>query len=540
VNIQQLKKFCEGTPLVVHNAQFESKWLLSRSIDPYMQDDTLMLAYLVDERLPLDLESLCLRFGVDTVFKEEYGKEVAKITGQRLIDRNTRDARNTLLLRDILWSKLTKREQLVYNDALLPATKSLAQIELNGVCYSPKRVKELVKDLSKRIIDINLPGDKVIKEFTANSGKEFNVDSWIHKGMVIYDMLGYEPLPFKQAYTDTGNPSTNVKILRKLYDVRENKTLDKIIHASSYSSWRETYANLDKYCKKCERPHTIKIDGKWYVFSSLGLGDTTTGRVKSSHPNMQNNPSRFGGSYTRRVFVPRTGVSRGCILEADYAGIELRILAGVSGDERLIDDFIDGKDPHEEMARIAFKITRAEVSKKERAEGKTLNYAIPFGAGVDRIALDTGRTRKEAKMFLDLYWEQHPELRRFLGSVPQDGIVTSCSGMKRHCSTWTQGKNFHTQNPALVALLVALNRVVPAMQERAPVALCVHDSSVFDVANKNKVKDLVSEIREMMEFDSYEIFSELPIPLTVDFKIGSSWGEMIDYDDYVKNGYNYS
>lgn len=529
VNIKQLKNFCENTPLVVHSAMFENKWLMARGIDPYIIDDTLMLGYLYDERLPLDLESLCLRFGIDSVFKEEYGKSVTEIDGARLIERNTRDARNTILLRDVLWPKLTNSEQKVYKEVLLPAAKSLAQIELNGMCYSPDRIKSLVKDLNKRLLDMDLENEPAIKEFTANASKPFNPGSADHKKMVIFEMLGYEPLPFRQAYTDTGAPSTKADVLRAMLRAEPNETLEKIIKAASYVRWKGTYEDLDAHCDGCGRPHTLELEGNHYVFSSLGFPETSTGRVKTSHPNQQNKPIRNGGEWTRRVFIPRTGVDKGAILEADYSQIELRLIAGVSEDERLIEDFLSGKDPHEEMARIAFGIT-GKVSKEDRGRGKTLNFVLPFGGGAERIAFDTGRTIPEAKIFMKKYWREHPQLKNFLDNIPKRGIITSCSGMKRHCSTWMQGKNFHTQNPALVALLVALNKIVPVMQERAPVMMVIHDSILFDVADKKDAPEIIEEVRELMEFEAYELYAKLPLPLVVDFKLGDSWGEMVDYE----------
>lgn len=374
MNIKELKEFAENTPLITHNAQFEHSWFLSRSIEADIKHDTMLAAYLYDERLPLSLESLCLKFDIDRVFKKEYGKDVANMSDERMKERNTKDARNTYLLMAKLWSLLSEEEKRVYKTVLIPATRSLAQIENTGVCYSPKVLKDVVQELKDRAEELKLYEDPFIKKFNENSKKEFNIDSWMHRLVVIYDMLGYEELPYRKGKTDPedpeSNPTTGVKVLKRLLDRRYTETLEKIIKYSSYHGWQENYEALEAYCDKCGHSHTDKIGDSSFVFTNLYLGDTTTGRVKSTHPNMQNNPRREGG-WTRRCFVPRS--PNGVILEADYDQIELKVIAGLSGDEPLIDAFLNGDDLHKDMARIAFALNSVdEVTKELREDGKTL------------------------------------------------------------------------------------------------------------------------------------------------------------------------
>ena len=350
MNIAELKQFCEHSPLVVHNAQFENKWLLSRNISANIVDDTMLLAYILDERTPLDLESLCLRNDVDSIFKEEYGADVAELTGKRLAKRNVKDAQNTIKLRDILKPQLTDKELFVYN-VLLQGTKSMAQIELEGLCYSPKALEELFVEIEAKRSAIKLHEDEYIKAFALNIEGDFNINSNPQKSMLVYDILGYEPLPFKQALTDTGAPSTNIKVLRKLQELKHTETLDKLIRYSGLTGWKEKYEEMDKFCERCNAKHTRLDGGKGFLYSNLRMGSTTTGRIASSHINLQNLPSREG-AWTKRIFTSR--YDNGILLEGDYDQIELRILAGLSGDEKLLDDFYRGKDPHAEMAKTAF------------------------------------------------------------------------------------------------------------------------------------------------------------------------------------------
>ena len=525
MNIENLKTLCEGTSLIVHNARFEHKWLLSRGIDAKITDDTYLLAYMVDERLPLDLQSLCLKFGVDVPFKKEHGTSVSLLTGDRLIERNTRDARNTYILRDILWSKLDADGRKVYSKVLLPATRSLAKIENNGMCYSPEVMTGVIEELKDKIRDLDIHSDPVIKEFNSSSNKPFNIDSWMHRLIVVYDILGYTPLDFPQAMSDSGNPSTGIRVLKKLLKQKHTDTLAKIIDYSSYQGWKENYEKLEKYCDKCGDTHVANVEGKHYVYSNLRLGDTTTGRVKSDHPNMQNNPSREGG-WTRRGFISRH--PNGILVEADYDQIELKILAGLSGETVLIDGFLRGEDLHEKTYRIAYDLPEgAELTKEQRDEGKTLNYAIPFGRGASGIAFDTYRTEKEARKWLKRFWKLHPTLKNYLTKIPKDGIIKSPTGMKRNCETWTQAKNFRIQNTALVVLLIAINRMIDVLEGMGvTLALCIHDSLLFDIEDRSKLTDIIPIIRELMEFKPYELFSWMPIPFTVSFKAGENWGNL--------------
>ena len=413
MNIKALRQFCEVSPLVCHNAKFETKWLLSRGINPNIVDDTFLLAYLYDERLSLDLESLCLRFEIDKAFKEDYGLDVAKLEGQELINRNTKDSRNTILLRNKLKPLLTKEELYVYNTILLPATKTFAKIENEGICISPQEIERLIVDIDKKIIDLDLKNDEYIKTFETISGKKFNVNSYLHRGILIYDLLGYTPLPYAQAETYSHEPSTENKILKKLLDIRETDTLRKIVKYSSLVGWKETYESLGSICEKCNKSHIDKIGDNHFVFTNLRLGETTTGRIKSDHPNMQNTPAREG-QWTRRVFISRH--KHGLIVECDYDQIELRLIAGISRDERLLEEFSMGLDPHVEMAKLAFN--KKNITKMDRFWGKTLNYAIPFGSGASRVAFETGRSLGEAYTWLNRYWKAHPKLREYLNNIP--------------------------------------------------------------------------------------------------------------------------
>jgi len=534
MNIKQLKTLCENTELIVHNARFEHKWLWSRGINANIVDDTFLMAYCVDERWPLDLQSLCLKLNVDVPFKKEYDNDVSNMDGERLIERNIRDSRNCYLLRDILWGKMTEGERKVYKKVLLPATQNLARIELKGIHYDKTVTEGVIRELEENIAELDIQNDPVIVEFNKNSDKPFNIDSWMHKLVVVYDMLGYTPLNFEQAWNHDkdGNrttPKTGIKILEKLLLQKPSPTIDKMIKLSSWTGWQEKYVKLEDMCdggtSPCGTTHVHNVDGKDYVFTNLRLGNTTTGRIASNHPNMQNMPSRAGG-WTRRGFTSR--YKEGVLIEADYSQIELKLMACRAEEDVLIKGFQQGVDQHTRMAGIAFGIAPEDITKEWRDKGKTLNFAVPFGRGAGGIAFDLNTTIQEAQKWRKRFFKLHPKLKKYLTNVPKGGIIVSPTGMKRHCETWTQAKNFPIQNTALITLLIAINRMIDNVD--ADLILCIHDSVIFDIESIDKVPRVIQQIKDGMEFKPYELFDWIPIPLTVDFKIGKSLGEMKGYD----------
>lgn len=529
MGILEHKEFLERSPLVCHNAQFEHKWLLAEGIDANITHDTKLLAYLYDNRIPLDLESLCLRFNVDRVFKEEWGADVASMPKDRTRERNARDSRNTILLKEYLYPRLTEAEKKVYHTVLVPATKTTALIESQGLRVDKDVHRELIKDLEVRLEELELNEDPYIKAFVAENG-EFNSGSALHKQKLMFEYLGYKPLELPHAKTPTGTPSTKAKVIDAYLKTRHTDTLYKVRMAAAYKGWISTYTSLFEMCTKGENPcnnyHYRLKDGNPFINTNLYLVETNTGRYKSSHPNLQNLPGR-GNVWTRRAFIPATG-DKGLLLEYDYDGIELRIIAGVSGDDKLLTTFLENRDPHVEMAKDAMGLST--VSEAERDIGKALNYALPFGRGPAGIAFDLGISIKQAKEWRDNYWKAHPELQRYIKGIPKKGVVRSKTGMKRYCVNWQQAKNFGIQNPALIALLVAANRSVDVVSSYAPIDLLIHDSFRQSIYDKRDLNKTVKKMKELLTFEAGELYSWLPIPLTVSGKVGTNWGEMEKID----------
>lgn len=501
-NISANKEHLERTPLIAHQAQFEYAWLLSHGINPNIIDDTRLMAYLVDETSPTDLESLCLRYNIDTLYKPE---EATELEGDALYQYNGRDARNTYLLREALRGLMSPGEVKVYREVLLPAAKNIAKVELQGVCVSEEEIERVDAELTALLADLDLPSDPFIKELEAACGKPFNVKSYPQMKVLVYDLLGYEVQRF--GLTDAGKPSTKKDILERLLNFKTTPTLRKLIKHSEYMGARINFLNV-------MRKHLTDRGGKKFVYTNLWLGETTTGRLKSNNPNLQNPPQ----SFVRRIF--RSRFDGGFLLDGDHDQVELRILAGLSMDERLVGSLGPGGDPHTDTARVIFN--KRDITKKERDLGKRINFAIPTGATAGRVAFEAGLPMSEVKPLLAKYWREHKRLADYFDSLPREGVILSPTGMKRVVSgerAMNQARNFAIQNSALILHLMVINDLVPFLEgEGAALILPNHDGYLCDLPTMNM--NIIAGVKEILERPR---FDWLPVPLTASFKVGQDW-----------------
>lgn len=505
--IEDFDSWLTTNQLIAHNAQFEHKWFMYNGVWANIVHDTRLIAYLIDENASTSLESLCLRYGIDTSYKK--GDRVTEVEGEELAQYNCRDTHNTYELFKILWPQLSEPERKIYQEVLIPATRNLALIELAGLHVEPERIQECHDQLDQTIAELQLDEDPYIQQFEEAMGKKFNIKSTPQRKILIFDLLGYDVL----RTTDSGAPSTQSKVLKKMLKQRHTDTLEKIISYSEYMGAKMNYLDVMKECLR-------QVGDQWFVFSSLWLGDTSTGRLKSNSPNIQNQPK----SFVRRIVTSRFG-SEGYLLEFDYDQIELRIIAGISDDTKLIEDFRAGKDPHLETAVDITGKKHKAITEKDRDAGKRINFMIPTGASAGLLAYETGLDHREAEMMLRRYWKAHPELKAYFDTLPEEGVVYSKTGMKRTAlgeRAKNQIKNFGIQNPALIAHLMAINKLVPAQLEMGNlVILPTHDSFLSDCrADFKETYHMKKEILESITFDW------MPVPFTVSGKVGYDYGSM--------------
>ena len=508
----------KGMKLITHNAQFEHKWFIKNNIQADIVHDTKLLAHLFDERLPLGLEDLCLYFGIDKSYK--CGDEIVNLTGKELYDRNTRDAYNTFKLFQILYPKLSSQEKEVYHKVLIPATKSIAKLELAGMKVDLKVLEATRKQIEDKTSDIRLQEDEHITEFNAASQKVFNINSSLHKKLLIYDVLGY---PIIQRSKRTGEPTTQADILEALQLIKHKQekhgesiencskckklTLSKIINTSKYTGWIENFLN----------PIQNALVGDM-IYTNLWLGETSTGRLKSSKPNLQNCVKNF----PRQIFISR--YPEGVLSEFDYSGIEYRLMASLAKDAIAISAIKSG-DPHIDTARLIFN--KKEISKEERDIGKTFNYGLIYGAGAYRLSILTGLHRQEISKMLSRYWGQHNCIQTYFHDWIDNDLIYSPTGMKRHWTKETEAKNFPIQNSAFILMLQGLNRAVEFVEKTGQGVTCltVHDSIVIDWKSEKAALKYSPEIKGLMCQHEWDW---IKTDINADVKIGKDWYNMVE------------
>lgn len=493
--------------MICHNAQFEHKFCLSMGINANIIHDTKLMAGLYNDRLPKKLGELGDALGIGKILR--HGPEIMTMQGQELINQNISHTVGTYKIAEYLWPRLSEEEKQVYKRVLMPATKSLAQIELEGVCIDKRLLKKFIKETEEKLA--KCLRDPAIRKTEKILGTPFNPKGEKDRHVLIYEVLGFECPDFCRT-KKTGKPSTRKSTLLYLNMLYPNKHLTNFIEASKLSGLLtgSLYPMLND--------HIVRVGDRWFVFSNLWLGETSTQRIKSSNPNLQN----LAKTEMRRMFVSRH--RNGLICEHDYDGIELRIVASLAEDEKLIDGILNG-DPHKATAVDLFHKKAKSITKKEREFAKKFNYGVTYGGGAYKIAVETGLPLKEIKVYLNRFWKAHSTLYTYYENYIEGDVIYSPTGIKRHFTRITEAINHPGQNVALVVMLMAMNKVVPFMKEHgAIVDLTIHDSLRSDL--KKSQKKLIMPIKELMESIHFPF---MKVPFTVTPKIGPNWYDMEEY-----------
>lgn len=402
------------------------------------------------------------------------------------------------------------QEELLY-EIEFPLVNVLASMEIEGFTVDRENLAEFSEVLSERITAL----EKGIYEA---AGEQFNINSPKQLGVILFEKL---ELPVVKK-TKSGY-STNAEVLEKLKGSHE--IVDMIMEYRTYAKLKSTYAD-GLYA--VINPKTGKIN------SSFNQTITTTGRISSTEPNLQNIPVRLElGRQIRKMFV----ASPGCVLvDADYSQIELRVLAHIAGDETMIDAFKNNKDIHSITASQVFKVPLEMVTSSMRSKAKAVNFGIVYGIGEFSLAQDIKVTRKTAKEYIESYFETYPDIKKYLdGAVEfakENGYVKTLAGRRRYIPE-IKSSNFNLrsfgervamnapiQGYAADIIKIAMVRVYERLKSEnleSKLILQVHDELIID-AKENEVEKVKTILKEEMENAV-----SLKIPLVVDMKSAESW-----------------
>jgi len=422
------------------------------------------------------------------------------------------DADYTLRLADRLEPALaeSKLDEL-YRDVEIPLVGVLHRMEMAGVSVDTGFLEAMSRELTSEI-------EKKEKQIHETAGETFNVKSPKQLQEILFSRIGLKPVK----KTKTGL-STDNDVLQELSRLHPLPAL--ILEYRQLEKLRGTYVDA---LPKLIHPETGRIH------TSFNQTVAATGRLSSSDPNLQNIPIRTEpGRKIRRAFVAAEGWF---LLSLDYSQVELRLLAHLSGDERLIQDFRDGKDIHRRTAATLFGVEEEEVSGELRGRAKAVNFGIVYGMGAFGLASRLDIPRTEAQEFIDNYFTAYPGVKEFLEETVEEGRergyvetmlhrrrylpeLNSKNGRLRSFAERT-AVNTPIQGSAadLIKLaMIDIDRALLRRKLKARMILQVHDELVFE-APEEELRDVEKLARERMEGQM-----DLAVPLVVDAGRGKNW-----------------
>lgn len=406
------------------------------------------------------------------------------------------------------------RGKLTYTDKLdADLNPILREMEKTGILLDIDLINNLNKEVSKKI-------EILTKTIYKQAKKEFNINSPAQLADILYNHLKLPTEGIKKTKTSY---STAVGELEKLIDY--HAIIKYVLEYRQLEKLRSTYLNtLPKLVDKNNRIHTTYAQ------------DTSTGRLSSSSPNLQNIPIRSPiGAEIRKAFIAPAGFK---LLMADYSQIELRIVASLAKDQFMINTFKNNEDIHTRVAAEINNIDPSKVTKQQRRDAKTVNFGIIYGVSPYGLAANTGMDVATAKNYIDKYFELYPSIKKYMRDVvsfaQKNGYVETLFGRKRmlpelesripaiNQAAQRAAINMPIQGTAadiLKAAMIEINKKLHIVSKETKLLLQVHDELVLEVPNKD-IKKVAKFIKTIME----NIY-KLDVPIIVNIESGDNWGE---------------
>ncbi|NOY64987.1 MAG: DNA polymerase I [Nitrospirae bacterium] len=401
----------------------------------------------------------------------------------------------------------------IYRDIEMPLIDVLASMELTGIKVDIKKLHELSKQLQRQLIELQ----RMIYDLAQ---EEFNINSPQQLSRILFEKLGLKP----RKKTKTGY-STEVKVLEELSMEHELPSL--ILQWRTLTKLKSTYIDA--------LPRLInRRTGR--IHTTFNQAVTSTGRLSSSDPNLQNIPIRGElGRLIRAAFVADEGYY---LLSADYSQIELRILAHLSGDQGLIDAFKRGEDIHTRTASELFGVSERDVTAEMRRVAKTVNFGIVYGISAYGLSESIGTSVEEAQSYIERYFNTHEGVRHYIERIiemaKKHGYVKTLFGRKRaipelNAASVHQrnlGERLAMNTPVqgtaadiIKLAMISIHRRIRERNLKSRLILQVHDELLLEVKENelDEIKDIVKEEMEGV--------IRLDVPLTVEIGFGKDWAE---------------
>ena len=486
--------------------------------------DTMIAHYVLQPELYHGMDYLAeIYLNYDTIKIEELigdkgrnQKNMRDVPPELVCDYACEDADVTLKLKNILKEELKKEgiEELFYNIEM-PLVPVLAYMERNGARIDTDALKETSLIFSKRLADIE-------KDIYSLAGEQFNIASPKQVGDILFGKLKIIDKPKK---TKTGQYVTSEEVLVQLQN--RHPIVKDILQYRGLKKLLSTYVDA---LPELVNPKTGKIH------TSYNQTVTATGRLSSSNPNLQNIPIRDeDGKEVRRAFVPDCG---SLFLSVDYSQIELRIMAHLSGDKNMIDDFCSGHDIHAATAAKIYKKPIEEVTKDERRKAKVANFGIIYGISVFGLAERMNVDRREAKELIENYFATYSGVGEYIEKCKQEAKTNGYVETMFHRKRYLPDINSHNavvrgyaernavnapiQGSAADIIKVAMVNIYRRMKAgnlRSTMILQVHDELNFNVIPEEK------EIMQKLVVEEMQNALKMEVPLIADYGWGKNWLE---------------
>lgn len=482
-------------------------------------DDTMVGSYLLNPEGSHKLDNLALEYlnhemiaFTDVVEKKQTFADVAL---DKACDYASEDAAITLGLSELIVNKLKEKKlDDCYQKIEKPLILVLNRMESAGVFVDQAKITELGKTFQDQIL-------KLEKQIYQTADTEFNINSTQQLGQILFEKLN---LPIIKK-TKTGY-STDNQVLTTLASAHELPQL--VLEYRKLAKLNSTYI---EQLKKLKNPQTNRIH------TSYQQTVVATGRLSSTKPNLQNIPIRSqAGRLIRQAF--RAQDSHDLILSADYSQIELRLLAALSGDQKLIDAFQKDLDIHRLTASEILNKPLDQITSNERALAKTINFGILYGQSAFGLAQMLGIPNNEAKKHIDSFYQKFPTIKNYraevLAKVKQEKKITTWSGRVRYVPQIQSQNRMLVQNAQRVAFntlfqgsaadviklaMIETNQFLIKENLKTKMVMQVHDELVFEVNNQEK-EIIEKNVRQIME----GIFNG-PVKLKVSISSGQNWDE---------------
>jgi len=522
--LKKLQQTLKGKTIIAHNFKYDlivlenAGWKISNKIF-----DTMIAHYLINPTSRHSLDNCAVEeFAYEMMpISELIGKGKKQITfdlvpTDQAAKYAAEDAYITFKLYEIYLEKLKENKVYkLFETIEIPLIYVLANMEQNGVYIDKKMLTQLSKENQNRLGELT-------RKIYEIAGSQFNLNSPQQLSQVLFEDLGIKPVK----KTKTGF-STNITVLETL--AKDHEIARLLIEYRQISKLESTYVSA--------LPELISTNTT-RVHSSFNQTVASTGRLSSSNPNLQNIPIRTeNGKEIRKAFCAQD--EEHVILSADYSQIELRILAILSGDEKMKNAFLQKKDIHSETASIIFDVAQDKVTSDQRRYAKIINFGLMYGMGSFRISQELEISRNEAKQFIENYFNKFPTIKEYIHSVIQqaiiDGFVSTIFGRRLYLPDLYSSNrmkvegakrvatNMPIQGSAADIIKVAMISLYERIKNDPDIKMIiqVHDELVFEI-KKDRLDEAKKIIIEEMEKAIPEKFKNV-VPLLVDVGIGKNW-----------------